>query len=371
MADQPGLQPQPAAPAAPAPAANPPPAAPAGQPPVAPPKPDAPPASPASQQQPLLSPDQVLEISGPDGTTNYARLSDLVSAYQNRTDLDASEVDQLRTIRDAVIHGKPEALQKLVTSFNQPGQPGAAPASAPGSPDNSELQSLRQQVQSMQEALNEARGVTGQISALQERNAIQAMVTTYSQQVPLTAKLGESGAERVRREFHNQVELAKQGQHPDFPGTRFTSQNFLPQHRDKILARSMMTVEGEISSLASGLGMTLQPAAVAQAAPAASAGQPVLVDDQTEKPNFRQAAYRYDRNTGQIVSSTGQPMVQNRRGDLLPATGGVVPSTGIPGPGTGGAPLPAGAPQSAQRTFVDHDGLVRRMEQRRQAFGGQ
>lgn len=317
------------------------------------------PVAPAPAPEPSLSSDQVVAITRPDGTEDFVRMGDLVNAYRNRPDLGQDEIAELRTVRDA-LQGKPEAIQKLVGSAQGSGQGSqptpAVPASAA---ERAEIDALKAEIEAMRTTVREAYGVTAPIRELQERNHIQATIQQHAQYIPYLAKAPEKAAAMVRSQFYSDLELAKQGQHPAFPGVRLTEQNMLTQHRDKILGLAMKDCERRLSDLLSGYGVTLQPsAATPQAPPTAPAG---LVDDQTGQPTMRPAQVRWDPARGMFVNAaTGNPVAQNRLGHVAE-----IPTDSI-APTGGGTPIPVGSPTPARGTKFDLAALQQRMVSRLQ-----
>jgi hypothetical protein len=343
-----------------------------------PPSPDAPahPAPPASQPvthpspapsipsgEPQLSPDQVIEFRRPDGTTDYARVADLVAAYQNRPSLSPDQLNELMTI-DRAMKGDQEALRQLVATTPAGGTAPASPA-APLSAAEQRLAEIEQRYKAMERAVHEAQAVTGELTAIRQRNEIKAVIAAHADRIPHLARAADHGASRVQSELRNALQLAAAGQHPAFPGVVLTDQNMLPQHRQTILGVAMRDIEGQMATLAHAWGVQLTPAQ--QAAAAAAANQPTvqtpasLVDDQQPGQDFKPAQLQFDAYGRLVRSSTGSPVALNRMGHAVD-----IPTDPV-NPAGAGTPLPVGNPPQTHRPFTTQE-LAAKMEARRQAM---
>ena len=283
-------------------------------------------------------------------------MGDLVNAHRNRVDIDAKELDRLKKL-NAAMQGDQQALTAMIQEMNTPAptQPVGQPSHVP----TPEVEALRQQVEEMREVVQQARGVTAPIQELQERNYIQATISQYAQHIPYLAKAPEQGAAMVRSQFYSDMELAKHGQHPAFPGQKLTPQNMLPQHRDTILGAAMKSCENRLNGLLSAYGVQIQAQPTNVVPPK---GPSTLVDDQTSgQPTMRPAQVRIDPATGRLVRvDTGAPVAVNRMGGVVD-----IPTDAI-NPVGAGTPIPVGPGQPNTGQKFGSQDLIARMEARRQ-----
>lgn len=322
-------------PPAPAPSPAPAPAPTSAVPPPAPHQP--------SPEAPALDLERWVEVPGPDGRPVVERVGVLLQrAAQMPTDLRAEDINKLRIIQDAV-DGKPGAWERMQSlAASQPPQPGQPPAATSGALDpavQAEINTMKQQLASVLPVANKIREV-------QDNAIVDGFVEQSKEQLPFLAKAPDR-IELVRR-FSNEVNNELRG--------RGINTGVLNRNEQlQCLADAMTRANNYVQQYAQVFGSP--PPAAPAAKPAGALNDQPRVD-----PNAPIYGARYRVVNGQLIDAAGNMVVQDpsRSMHTLP--------TQIPEAPVGGAPVPAGALQSAPKKWGVGD-LVNSLRGRIQNMG--
>lgn len=267
MADAPKPTDQPAVPAAPAPT------------PAPAPKPDPTPAQPKPQpaEPPPIGPDEVIEVTTPDGQRQMVRVSDAVKSYMTYGNLGGDELAKFQKF-NAAMKGDQAAMMELL------GLNGKSPDSHPAEPANPDdtmaaaINKIRQENEELRRMVQPAVQQAQNAREQAERSEIEAILKQHADKVPYAAKAIKMAPDMVRSaELRNLQFLAGQRGGLD----KLDQNDFMRARAEAIKATDAFCrgLHAEYN------GWTPQAQAAAQAAADKAARPPEIVDDQTRTPD--------------------------------------------------------------------------------------